>query len=74
MPLLDEKQVQELLAMAAIHRACGWCFHRTAMDYCRSCDEFYWLHARGCRMYETKHFGHRLTVVPYIEERDRSGK
>jgi hypothetical protein len=69
MPLLNDAQVQELLALAAIHRACGECGHRTAHDYCRTCDEFYWIHSPGCRMYEAKHHGHRLTIVPFVEDR-----
>jgi hypothetical protein len=71
MPFLSDTQVEELLALAAIHRACGECGHHTAQDYCRTCDEFYWIHAPGCRMYEAKHHGHRLTIVPFTEDRGR---
>jgi hypothetical protein len=39
------------------------------MDYCRTCDEFYWIHQPGCAMYEPKHEGHRLTIVPFVEVR-----
>jgi hypothetical protein len=73
MPLLDDQHVQELLKLAEHHRECGECGHFAAHDYCRSCDEFYWLHAPGCRMYETKHFGHRLTIVPFVEDRGGGG-
>ena len=69
MPLLDRDQVADLLALAKIHRQCEACGQHTAMDYCRSCDEFYWLHQPGCLMYEEKHFGHRLTIVPFVEVR-----
>jgi hypothetical protein len=82
MPFLSDAQVKELLALAAgsapellaiaaIHGVCNECGRRTAQDYCRTCDEFYWLHAPGCLMYEDKHFGHRLTIVPFVEERNR---
>jgi hypothetical protein len=69
MPLLDDTGVENLLALAMIHRRCDECGQPTAMDYCRSCDDFYWIHAPGCRMYEDKHFGHRLTIVPFVELR-----
>jgi len=71
MPLLDDTGVENLLALATTHRHCNECGQRTAMDYCRSCDEFYWLHARGCAMFEDKHYGHRLTIVPFVEDRGR---
>lgn len=69
MPLLSLQQAQELLELAKIHGVCNECFHRTAMDYCRTCDEFYWIHRRGCAMFTDKHYGHRLTICPYTEER-----
>lgn len=68
MPLLDRDHQRELLDLAAICSTCRECGQRTAEDYCRTCDEFYWLHARGCRMY-ADHGGHRLTIVPFVEER-----
>lgn len=68
-PLLDDYDVARLLKLAVIHRACGECGQHAALDYCRSCDEFYWIHQPGCRMYEEKHFGHRLTIVPFVEVR-----
>ncbi len=68
MPLLDDQHVEELLALAVLHRDCGECRERTAMDYCRTCDAFYWLHAPGCSMHEP-HLGHRLTIVPFVEIR-----
>lgn len=74
MPFLDEGKVHNLLTLAAFHRHCGECGHFAAYDYCRSCDEFYWLHRPGCRMYETKHFGHRLTIVPFVEDRGPAGQ
>jgi hypothetical protein len=67
MPFLADEQVQDLLHLAAIHRPCGECGQFTAQDYCRSCDEFYWVHAPSCRMYEPKHGGHRLTIFPFVE-------
>jgi hypothetical protein len=70
MPLLDDVQVQELLELAALHRNCRECGHHTAQDYCRSCDEFYWIHAPGCAMHEDRHHGHRLTIVPFVEDRN----
>jgi hypothetical protein len=71
MPLLDDAQVEELLELAALHRCCRECGRQTAQDYCRSCDEFYWLHEPGCAMHEDKHHGHRLTIVPFVEDRNR---
>jgi hypothetical protein len=71
MPLLDDQHIDELLKLAVIHGICGECRKQTAYDYCRSCDEFYWIHAPGCRMHETKHYGHRLTIVPFVEDDGR---
>jgi len=68
-PFLEAQHVQELLALARLHRACGRCGQVAAYDYCRSCDEFYWIHQPGCHMYEEKHGGHRLTIVPFVEVR-----
>jgi hypothetical protein len=69
MPLLDDAKVENLLAMASIHRPCNECGQHAAMDYCRSCDEFYWIHAPGCVLH-ADHYGHRLTIVPFVENRD----
>jgi len=68
MPLLNAEQIAELLMIAEHSRNCMECGHRTAQDYCRSCDEFYWLHKPGCGMFEN-HCGHRLTIVPFVEVR-----
>ena len=68
MPLLSETHARELLAIAYIHRPCNECGRHAAQDYCRTCDEFYWLHAPGCVMYDD-HNGHRLTIVPFVETR-----
>src|SRR5579862_2029356 len=69
MPLLDHQHIEELLLLAKMHRPCGECGQHAAQDYCRSCDEFYWIHAPGCTRYEPN-FGHRLTLVPFVELRD----
>jgi hypothetical protein len=69
MPLLSEEEVERLLALALIHRTCNECGQHTAQDYCRTCDEFYWIHRPGCPMYAAKHQGHRLTIVPFQELR-----
>jgi hypothetical protein len=71
MPLLNDEQVQDLLSLVDLHRHCGDCGHHTAMDYCRTCDEFYWIHQPGCAMHAPKHYGHRLTIVPFVEDRSR---
>jgi len=71
MPLLDFTEVQELITLARVHRPCGDCGHHTAYDYCRSCDEFYWIHRAGCVLFEDKHYGHRLTIVPFVEDRSK---
>jgi hypothetical protein len=69
MPLLDPLQVAELLSLARIHRRCGECGHHTAMDYCRTCDEHFWIHQPGCRMHTSKHDGHRSYLIPFVEVR-----
>jgi hypothetical protein len=69
MPLLEAGYVQGMIedARSTRHRRdCAECHARVARDYCRSCDEFYWIHAPGCSMYDD-HFGHRLTIVPFVE-------
>jgi hypothetical protein len=71
MRFLSDPEVEHLLALATVHGTCHECGRRTPHDYCRSCDEFYWLHAPGCQMYEDKHHGHRLTIVPFVEDRWR---
>lgn len=74
MPALDERGVQELLTMAHGFSDNGWrmpgCDCHVAKDYCRSCDEFYWVHIPGCMLEEEKHHSHRLTIVPFVEERE----
>lgn len=69
MPILDAEHVQNLLLLGAVHSYCRECGHHTAMDYCRTCDEFFWHHAPGCAMYTAEHDGHRLTIVPFVEDR-----
>lgn len=69
MPLLDETHVQGLLWQARLHHHCDYCGHFAAFDYCRTCDEFYWLHEPGCLLGSSEHHGHRLTIVPFVEER-----
>lgn len=69
MPLLSDRMKEHLLAVTRIHRRCGDCGHHPAYDYCRTCDEFYWVHQPGCPMYEDKHHGHRLSLVPFVEVR-----
>ena len=66
MPLWDSLEVKDLLGLASLHCECRECGHITAMDYCENCDQYYWIHLPGCTMYEPLHFGHRLTLVPYI--------
>lgn len=68
MPVLDERGVRNLLDTAQAHGVCRECGQRTAMDYCRSHDQFYWIHQKGCGMYED-HGGCRLTIVPFVEVR-----
>jgi hypothetical protein len=72
MPLLSHDGVRDLLNLAYLHAVCRECGRRTAQDYCRTCDEFYWMnHAPGCMMHEAKHDGHRLTIVPFVEDRSK---
>lgn len=68
MPFLEMAQVQDLLDLARVHGECSECGHQTAMDYDRTMDEFYWIHQPGCPMYEDRG-GHRLTIVPFVEDR-----
>ena len=69
MPVLSIEHVEHLLRVAQLHRRCGECGHSTAMEYCRTCDEFFWHHLPGCAMYKPKHDGHRLYLVPFVEVR-----
>jgi hypothetical protein len=75
MPALDDEAVRDLLARPPwAHVTCGCAVLKR--DYCRSCDEFYWLHLPGCPARATNdknHDGHRLTIVPYVEDRLRGG-
>jgi hypothetical protein len=71
MPVLDNGYIQQLLSLLPACRLCGECGHKVVQDYCRTCDEFYRIHLPGCRMYEEKHFGHRLTLVPFVEDRSK---
>jgi hypothetical protein len=68
MPLLNNLMVSNLLTLAHIHRQCNECRHDVAQDYCRTCDEWYWIHAPGCTMY-ANHDGHRLYLIPFVEVR-----
>jgi hypothetical protein len=72
MPVLDDESQRMLLIDAGFARIeCG-CGRIPARDYCRSCDEFYWIHAPGCKRGEKgKHDGHRLTIVPFVDCRLR---
>lgn len=72
MPFLEQKQVQEMLANATRFAPCPDCGHINAVDYCRTCDEFYGIHAPDCSRYKHKHSGHRLTIVPFVEDRGAS--
>jgi hypothetical protein len=69
MPFLSDEMVADLLERAQFNAPCVECRQATAYDYCRSCDEFYWIHAAGCQRREAKHDGHRLTIVPFVERR-----
>ena len=73
MPFLDAQHVRELLIDARDARRTYPCRCFTpclcARDYCRSCDEFYWVHKAGCENEVREHDGHRLTIVPFVEER-----
>lgn len=67
MPFLDDDYVRELLAYAQLSGR-----HGGAKDYCRTCDEFYWLHdPDDGGGYDSAHDGHRLTIVPFVEDRSR---
>lgn len=58
MPLLDHGQVQDLLGRAQLSGP-------HALDYCRTCDEFYFLDDGD------EHEGHRKTIVPFVEDRSK---
>jgi hypothetical protein len=59
MPVLERVQARELLKRA-FERP-----HPFTLDYCRTCDEFYWLDLDAER---ELHNGHRKTIVPFVEE------
>ena len=65
MPVLNEEGVQELLRRPTYRCNCGG----VKLDYCRTCDEFYWIHRADCTAprSDPPHEGHRLTIVPYVE-------
>lgn len=69
MPLLSIEHVEDLIRVAKLHRRCEECGHHTAMDYCRTCDDFFHHHLPGCSRYEPEHNGHRLYLVPFVEVR-----
>lgn len=76
MPLLSREDAAALLGRAR-YRATGYLHICTegcklTQDYCRTCDEFYWFgHAYHCDRIteEEEHYGHRKTIVPFVEER-----
>jgi len=74
-PFLDHQHVRELLIDARDARRSYPC-HTVislpclcARDYCRQCDKFYWIHQAGCENEVREHDGHRLTIVPFVEEK-----
>lgn len=73
MPALDEEGVQRLLGRPTYNCICGV----AKLDYCRTCDQFYWVHRPGCNsrlglsVIDKPHDGHRLTLVPFVEDRRR---
>jgi hypothetical protein len=69
MPVLDDAGIAELLALAHTRRRCVRCGHHPAMDYCRTCDEYFWIHAPGCFLYAPEHHGHPSYLIPFVEER-----
>jgi hypothetical protein len=73
MPVLDTEGVQRLLGRPTYNCMCG----EAKLDYCRTCDEFYWVHRPDCAstrlgVVDTQHYGHRLTIVPFVEDRFRA--
>ena len=68
-PIVDDKSPASLLAAARfVTRPCPACEQSGAFDFCVTCDEFYWIHANGCWKGSRRHDGHRLTIVPFVEE------
>lgn len=57
MPVLDWFGMRELLEHAR--------YDERPLDYCRTCDEFYWLDDAA------EHDGHRKTIVPFVEDRSK---
>lgn len=72
MPLLSSEYIADLLERAATPWPYSTCGCHVVKEYCRTCDEFYNLHAPGCFIAERKHHGHRLTIVPFVEDRGRA--
>jgi len=74
MPLLSEEEQNNLIREAkapSFTFTCTYCLRSVVKDYCRTCDEFYYLHAANCSWVDKPHDGHRLTVVPFIEDRNK---
>jgi hypothetical protein len=76
MPLLGLEMNAELLRAAQTEYwhglsvyACLNCRHHIVKDYCRTCDEFYFIHGPDCRWREWKHDGHRTALTPFVEAR-----
>jgi len=36
------------------------------VDYCRTCEEFYFIHAPSCRLYVREHEGHSCVLIPFV--------
>lgn len=70
MPFLDKAGFHQLLegAQNGVHW-CPWCRAYIAADYCRTCDQFYAMHRPECPRLEDVHYGHRLTIIPFVEVR-----
>ena len=72
MPLLSAEYIAGMLMRAEARpqakEPCPVCGQHTILDYCCTCDELYWIHQPDCSLNGAHHEGHRLTLVPFVED------
>jgi hypothetical protein len=72
MSLLSAEYTADLLMRAEVRaeleEPCRECGQHIVLDYCRTCDDFYWIHQPDCSLNGAHHEGHMLTLVPFVED------
>jgi len=66
---LSAEEIAELVRDASMEMPlppcrCGF----APQDYCRTCDDFYFIHARDCRLHTSEHDGHCCVLIPFVEK------